>query len=612
MKKIFSLLFATLLVITLVGCDPSSGPKPKDETNMAILEYPNFPTTPGDKNSWEYIPENTDLTIEWYVDVSSWPIPSDMTLVKDVIKEKTGITINFKTPISDDGQELATMIAGDKIPDILSIPTREVQTITSLAQQGYVYDINTLAERWAPTLLENYPKDIREWWEYGNGKTYGIPNHYYSYDDVPEDEQLQPNGGMMVRKDIFDAWQNHVNSTLKGSDDMVAYTSISGLSKKVPWQGYITTPEGFKAAAKWALENYKSSLTTGLQLSQFTTNGCVSLEWLSQFFAIPYEDSTGKFQYKFTQQAYADMLYYLNDLYNEGIISPANFTQNYDGVGAVIASGNAFATLATPQDYQMHFVTAKDAGRTYVSMYITNEAGDAPVLQDIRGFGYLFNMISEKTPRPDLIIKLFDFLTSKEGQRLVSMGPEGVSWNWTDGVDSEIVYTAEYLADKKITQTAKYGILNFDMLINYQYYDNVQPKVNHAKTEADLFRTNLKRPLSIYAYDCNAAMLVVDATHKDFQKYSNNLTRILTSLGTQIPKIIKAKDRAEAAKIYGETVTTLNNRGLSLVIQLNTEGYEKAKQKLGITYGWAPHQPGYVNPLNRLQPNGDLTKYRSY
>lgn len=608
-KRIFTAIMVFVFISVLVACGGTN--VPIDEDNMAVIKYPDFPLTGNDKNSWEYLTGDENITINWYVDVASWNPPTGLDIISGIIKEQTGIQVVFDTPVTDDGQKLATMIAGGDLPDVISIPTNRSQTITSLAQQGYVYDINTLAERWAPSLMNHLPADVLEWWSYGNGKTYGIPNHYYSYEDIPEG-QLQPNGGMMVREDIFNAWQSYVEQNLKDNQGMVTYTGISGGQKQVPWQGFITTPEGFKQAAIWALQNYGSSLTTGLQLAQFRADGSASLEWLSQFFAIPFEDEQGNYLYKFTQQAYADMLYYLNDLYLAGVISPANFTQDYDGVGSVIASGKAFATLVTPQNYQIHYTTAKDAGYTYRSMYITNENGDAPVLSDIRGYGYMFNMITTDAKRPDMIIKLFDFLTSKEGQRLISMGPEGVTWNWTNGVDSEIVYTNTYLEEKANSQTSKYGLLQFDLLINWQYYDNVQPKVNHGKTEAELFRTNLKRPLTIYAYDYNAMAFVVDATDSRFQTYNNNLTRIETTIGTQLPKIIRANSRAQAESIYQSTITAIEARGLSMVIEMNSAAYLKAKEKLGITIAWPPYLANYVNPLNRLQPNGDLTKYRGY
>ena len=621
-KKLFAgfltAVCARTFVLPIAACNGETRPT-IGEDGMAELIFPDFEDTPSDKNSWEYIPEDNDMTIEWYVDVSSWPIPAENDVLRK-IKEDTGISIHFTTPVQDDGQKLSTMIAGGDLPDVISTTTSKTQTLASLAQQGYVYDINTLADKWAPTLYDHLPEDVMDWWAYGNGKTYGIPNHYYSYEDIPEGEQLQPNGGMMVRKDLFDAWQAHAE-TLADSNGMISYEALDGSTKSVEWQGYITTPEGFKAAATWAMSNYygtgNGQITTALQLSQFTDQGNASLEWLAQFFAIPFETRDGKYEYRFTQEEYAEMLYWLNDLCStrangNTLISRDNFTQTYDGVGSVIAGGKAFATLATPQDYQMHFATAKDGGYEYVSMYITNSDGDAPVLADIRGYGYLMNMITTDCERPDLVIKLFDYLSSDEGQRLVCFGVEGETWNWTDEEEPKIAYTEDYLELKGTQGAANLGLMTVDLLLNYQYYDNVQPRTNHGKTEAEVFRANLKRPLSVYAYDYNATHFVVDATDDRFQDYNNALTRINALIGQQTTKILQATSRSEAEQIYQQTVELLEKRNLALVIELNSEAYQATKEKLGITVAWPAWQEGYVNPLDRTQPNGDLSLYRTY
>mgnify|MGYP002798037436 FL=1 len=621
-KKLFAgfltAVCAGSFVLPMAACNGETMP-PIGEDGMAELTYPDFEETPSDKNSWEYIPEDNDMTIEWYVDVSSWPIPAENDVLRK-IKEDTGISIHFTTPVQDDGQKLSTMIAGGDLPDVISTTTSKTQTLASLAQQGYVYDINTLADKWAPTLYDHLPEDVMDWWAYGNNKTYGIPNHYYSYEDIPEGEQLQPNGGMMVRKDLFDTWQAHAE-TLADSNGMISYEALDGSTKSVEWQGYITTPEGFKAAATWAMSNYygtgNGQITTALQLSQFTDQGNASLEWLAQFFAIPFETRDGKYEYRFTQEEYAEMLYWLNDLCStrangNTLISRDNFTQTYDGVGSVIAGGKAFATLATPQDYQMHFATAKDGGYEYVSMYITNSDGDAPVLADIRGYGYLMNMITTDCERPDLVIKLFDYLSSDEGQRLVCFGVEGETWNWTDEEEPKIAYTEDYLELKGTQGAANLGLMTVDLLLNYQYYDNVQPRTNHGKTEAEVFRANLKRPLSVYAYDYNATHFVVDATDDRFQDYNNALTRINALIGQQTTKILQATSRSEAEQIYQQTVELLEKRNLALVIELNSEAYQATKEKLGITVAWPAWQEGYVNPLDRMQPNGDLSLYRTY
>ncbi|MGN1078043.1 MAG: hypothetical protein ACI4ST_05965, partial [Candidatus Gallimonas sp.] len=142
--------------------------------------------------------------------------------------------------------------------------------------------------------------------------------------------------------------------------------------------------------------------------------------------------------------------------------------------------------------------------------------------------------------------------------------------------------------------------------------DNVQPRTNHGKTDSELFRTNLKRPLSVYAYDYNATHFVVDATDERYNDYNNALTRIDSLIGQQLPKILKAANAKEAESVYNQTIDLLNKRNLSLVIEMNAEAYRKAKQKLGIEVAWAPYRDDYVNPLDRTKPNGDLSLYRTY
>ncbi len=154
--------------------------------------------------------------------------------------------------------------------------------------------------------------------------------------------------------------------------------------------------------------------------------------------------------------------------------------------------------------------------------------------------------------------------------------------------------------------------MTVDMLINYQYYDNVQPKTNNGKTESELFRSNLKRPLSMYSYDYNVTHFVVDATDKSFMEYNNALTRIDSLISQQVPKILQAASAADAKNIYDSTLKLLENRNLKLVVETNAAAYKKTKEKLGIKTAWPVYQEGYVSPLDRTKPNGDPSYYRTY
>ena len=143
-KNLSLLLLIAFVSFTLASCGGGGGEPPIQVggDGMAQLTYPDLPTTPGDKNSWEYIGDE-DLKIKWYVDTSTWNAPSGVDSISAKIKEVTGIEVEFETPVQDDGQKLATMIAGGDLPDVITLPTSQSKQLASLAQQGYVYDINT-------------------------------------------------------------------------------------------------------------------------------------------------------------------------------------------------------------------------------------------------------------------------------------------------------------------------------------------------------------------------------------------------------------------------------------------------------------------------------------
>ena len=84
------------------------------------------------------------------------------------------------------------------------------------------------------------------------------------------------------------------------------------------------------------------------------------------------------------------------------------------------------------------------------------------------------NMITTNCARPDLVIKLFDYLTSDEGQLLVTLGVEGETWNYTDSSKTATQFTQTYLHEKAEGTTTKYGLMSFDVLLNYQFYQYYQ------------------------------------------------------------------------------------------------------------------------------------------
>lgn len=70
---------------------------------------------------------------------------------------------------------LSNMIAGNSLPDLISVQSW-YQQCTQLAMQGYVYPMNDLIDKWAPSMKTRLQEDVFNWFSLGNDKTYGFPN----------------------------------------------------------------------------------------------------------------------------------------------------------------------------------------------------------------------------------------------------------------------------------------------------------------------------------------------------------------------------------------------------------------------------------------------------
>ena len=166
---------------------------------------------------------------------------------------------------------------------------------------------------------------------------------------------------------------------------------------------------------------------------------------MSQYFNTPFEDENGNYVYNLTHEKYLETLTFVNECYNKGLISDEGFSLNTAQVRTKIASGNVFVSMVTPQDYQQGFIAAYNSNVRYVPLILRNYENEDPILQDIRGMGYLYTMVTTKAKRPDKIIKVLDYLYSEEGQRLVAFGLENETWKYKDDTKTEIEWTDTYL-----------------------------------------------------------------------------------------------------------------------------------------------------------------------
>lgn len=573
--KTLTFVLSALLALTATGC----GSKKKDE-----VIYPDYPNTPGDKDSWEYFKDENgkieSWDIEWYVNDSTFSWNSyGSDRVSQILKEKTGVNIKFSVPVTDDGQKLSTLISGDKLPDLVSIQCWYNQC-HQLANQNYLYPLDGLIERWAPSFKNREQTDIWKYFSEADGQTYGVPNFAYSTKYVNDTDKMEPNGCLLVRED----WYNEVLAT--GND--------------------MTTPSKFIEGCQYIKEKHGDCIP--FQLAPFTSEGNTSVNWLAQYFCSAFEAKDGSYQDTRLTERYQEMLAFLNECQKKNIILSANFSDKAEQIRTKIARGKVFVSAVTPQDYQTAFTSAySNDNINYVPLVLKNKDAEAPILQDISGNGYLLTMVSRNCKRPDKVIKLLDYLYSEEGQRLVAFGVEGESYNW-NSEHTAVEWTDRYVSGvngnaEDAAWISTLGLYNMTLLMNLAYINKIKPLNGRKKT--DVYIDNLKRPMTPYSYNFKATFLKHDTSDENYFSISTKYDKIETKFAEYLVNIIRGSDWKSE---YDGAIKYLKKLGLDSVNEFYAKSFKETKELLGITWGYPANNPAYVAPVTG--PNGDPSYIR--
>ena len=113
MKKLLALALSTVMAMSVMtGCGSSEGgkdaelPAPKTEAKEG---------EPGWKDDTE------PITLDWYINYSWYTSMWDTGEFSQYIENKTGVKVNFIVPSGNEAEKLNTMIAGDTLPDIITL-----------------------------------------------------------------------------------------------------------------------------------------------------------------------------------------------------------------------------------------------------------------------------------------------------------------------------------------------------------------------------------------------------------------------------------------------------------------------------------------------------------
>ena len=613
MKKVISVLLSVIMISVIsAGC--TQGAK-------GGINYPDFPLTPEDGDSWDYIADNETFEINWFVGTSFTEFAWGADTITKKIKEKLGVTVNFIVPTEDADGYLQNLISANRTPDVVTLSyTSHVAKL--LVTQQYAYPIDELARRWAPSLnrrLNEQASDMVNYFTANYDNLYWLPSHSWVDEDAEKSTPMA-NGAILVREDLYN-WFTHKYPDV----DVMSKDGYYTMCKTV----YDTFNTGSAVTGKVDGINKVYALR-GIEVGDMTNVQDSGIEYLAEFFAAPYEDKDGNYIDKRKTEQYAEALGFLNKAYNDGVISKANLEEKSDGCAQALANGKVFSFIGKPQNYTTNFRTCYNSyGYNYIPLIVTNGNGDDPIVQSESKYAYCYNMITNASKRPDLIIKLFDWMWSDEGQLMCMWGEEDVSWKWTDETETKLNLTDTFVHYKKAwgrsnaslypqyaadsTKWPEYGAYNFWLMERTSYYRSVIG--DNMWTYLDIMKFNMRLPIAPVTYNYSYSFVDCFATGNNAMNVISN--NIESYWANNVLSIIQANE-SRFKTVYDSVIASMNAYGWDDLISYYNTAFKKVKAKMNITYAWPLNDPSFESKIKnsdgsyKISPNGNASYKLNY
>ena len=367
-------------------------------------------------------------TLSWFVNFSWFTAGWGKNHVTQAITEKTGVQVNFLTPVGDENETLDVMLRQGELPDLITLGWWLPQAGT-LIEEDLVYPLNQLADELAPEFYDAADPQRLFWYTQDDGNIYGYPSASASPQAFAEGAVEPSNETFLVRKDLYEAL---------GCPDM-------------------TTPEGFADALRRAVETFPEvdgAPLLALGCLEFNQQGNASLsDHLRDFLAIPREIDGQAVDYK-TDADYITWLKTFRALLEEGTLTAELLVDRRQQVQENFQQGRYFCLFYQWSDLeaQQRLRFSQDPDSAYIAVDgPRNSRGDDHTLSGVGMNGWTLTFISKDCENPQKAMELMIFLMGEEGQQLVSLGVEGLDYTWEHGVpvrteEADLLLRTDYAA----------------------------------------------------------------------------------------------------------------------------------------------------------------------
>ncbi len=409
LKKYIS--FATAAVITASMCACSDGSSAATETS--VTESASVTTVPSDSateteatTTEREIPpmDTTPITLTLYVDDPEYAVAFDKPVAQE-ITARTGVTLEIITPEDETG--LDAILESGEIPDLIYAGERTDELIengTFISLDEYVENVGKYFPEMYGANLDTLRADDGKLYTFGTGGS------------TPA--QFIAEGTFQIQYAVLaELGYPEINSLDQLGDCLKQYKELYPNSKGLLLCG---GPQ-----QKW-LD------TVSLRINYLL--GCPDD---GEFLV---NEETGEAVYKWTDERTYEIVKWLNQMYNDGLLDEKSFSMKHDAYVDRISQGNTPAIADYHYEYapaEEILATAGSYDKMYCPLEITlYEDGSVPFLADYGNFTVADGIgITTACKEPERAFRFLDWWCSDEAQELVNFA--------TDDINAEFDVTSE-------------------------------------------------------------------------------------------------------------------------------------------------------------------------
>ncbi len=549
-RKCIALCIATGMTAGLVACGGDGGTAASEPPGTAVADNKeNIPSSvPGELpdagTSVHYPIQGAEkltfgmaLANEWSDRFDSW---TDLPIGR-AVQEKTGVELEMVHVA--DNKAMNLLLASPDLPDIILFNFQnnysggEIKAI----EDGVIFPMD------AEFLQQNAP----DYWEVLNsnenimkGST-NQQNQVFGFTFIMGDDKIKTGYGLTVRDD----WCEQLGLDVAQIDTAEEFHDMLSRFKS---ELNVEIPMTFTS------KNLEELLDYGTITSPF---GLVTRDVYQK---------EGTVHIGYAEKEYKDVLAYLNQLYNEGLLD-ANFSTNdaatvtanmlsgTSGVSTGALGGGIGTWLQTNRDVEgyslagLHNLVENDGDKSLYGFYKTDVIGKTAV-------------ITNSCENKELAAQFLNYGYTDEGHMLYVFGVEGESYEMVDG---EPQYT-EYIMHNPDGLTVKKAMSEYTLSWdNGPFVQDLRQKLQSASMPEQLAAWDVWDDTTVEEY----FLPKIAIAQEDLAEYSSLRSDIKTYVNEMTIKFVRGTESLEHFDEYLATLESMGVSRLTEIIQAATDEY---------------------------------------